>query len=60
MNVLRQRLVLLSFLFCFSLPAVAGSVNSIALFNLRPISMDAIGADADLLYSLEVELGKLS
>jgi fibronectin type 3 domain-containing protein/TolB-like protein len=38
--------------------AVAGSVNSIALFNLRPISMDAIGADADLLYSLEVELGK--
>ncbi|MFT5294714.1 MAG: fibronectin type 3 domain-containing protein/TolB-like protein [Colwellia sp.] len=60
MNVLRQRLVLLSFLFCFSLSAVAGSVNSIALFNLRPISMDAIGADADLLYSLEVELGKSS
>jgi fibronectin type 3 domain-containing protein/TolB-like protein len=60
MNVLRQRLVLLSFLFCFSLSAIAGSVNSIALFNLRPISMDAIGADADLLYSLEVELGKSS
>jgi fibronectin type 3 domain-containing protein/TolB-like protein len=60
MNVLRIRLVLLSLLFSVNLLAVAGSVNSIALFNLRPISMDAIGADADLLYSLEVELGKSS
>jgi fibronectin type 3 domain-containing protein/TolB-like protein len=60
MNLLRKRLVLLSLLFCFNLLAEAGSVNSIALFNLRPVSMDAIGADADLLYSLEVELGKSS
>ncbi|NQZ88564.1 MAG: hypothetical protein HRT54_13415 [Colwellia sp.] len=60
MNVLLKRLVLLSLLYCFNLLAVAGSVNSIALFNLRPVSMDAIGADADLLYSLEVELGKSS
>jgi len=36
------------------------SVESIALFNLTPISMDAIGADADLLYSLETELTKSS
>jgi len=34
------------------------SIDSIALFNLTPISMDAIGADADLLYSLETELTK--
>jgi hypothetical protein len=60
MNVFRERLMLLSFLYCFSLSVVAESANSIALFNLRPISMDAIGADADLLYSLEVELGKSS
>ncbi len=60
MNVFRERLIILSFLYCFSLSAIAESANSIALFNLRPISMDAIGADADLLYSLEVELGKSS
>lgn len=60
MTIFRKRLILLSCLYCFNLMAIAGSVNSIALFNLRPISMDAIGADADLLYSLEVELGKSS
>jgi len=60
MNLFRKRLMIISFFYCFSLSAVGESVNSIALFNLRPISMDAIGADADLLYSLEVELGKSS
>ncbi len=58
MNVLRERLIIVSFFIFFSLSVVGESVNSIALFNLRPVSMDAIGADADLLYSLEVELGK--
>jgi len=60
MNVFRKKLALVCFLYCFNLMAIASSVNSIALFNLRPVSMDAIGADADLLYSLELELGKSS
>ncbi|MBL4940237.1 MAG: fibronectin type III domain-containing protein [Colwellia sp.] len=50
----------MSILFFINIFATAGNVNSIALFNLRPISMDAIGADADLLYSLEVEFEKSS
>lgn len=58
MNVLRKRLAFVFFFYCFNFMVMASSVNSIALFNLRPISMDAIGADADLLYSLELELGK--
>ena len=37
---------------------IADTRSSIALFNLTPISMDAIGADADLLFSLETELDK--
>ncbi|SFB98485.1 hypothetical protein [Pseudoalteromonas denitrificans] len=38
----------------------ANSQSSLALFNLTPVSMDAIGADADLLFSLETELDKSS
>jgi fibronectin type 3 domain-containing protein len=39
-----------------SLAIDAKGKNSIALFNLQSVSMDAIGADADLLYSLETVL----
>ena len=60
MELLQKTLVVVSLVFSINLFATAESVNSIALFNLRPVSMDAIGADADLLYSLEVEFEKSS
>lgn len=51
------KIVLIGFLI-FNKTAIADTRSSIALFNLTPISMDAIGADADLLFSLETELDK--
>ncbi|PCI62803.1 MAG: hypothetical protein COB35_02580 [Gammaproteobacteria bacterium] len=51
--------ILFTVLCCtLAINAVAENENSVALFNLKPISMDAIGADADLLYALETELDK--
>lgn len=60
MDFLQKILAVVSLVFSMTSFASSQSVNSIALFNLRPISMDAIGADADLLYSLEIEFEKAS
>jgi len=51
------KIVLIVFLI-LSKTSFADTRSSLALFNLTPISMDAIGADADLLFSLETELDK--
>ena len=46
MKHLWVKIVLIGFLI-FNKTAIADTRSSIALFNLTPISMDAIGADAD-------------
>jgi len=51
------KIVLIVFLILSKI-TFADTRSSLALFNLTPISMDAIGADADLLFSLETELDK--
>jgi len=51
------KIVLIVFLILSKI-TLADTRSSLALFNLTPISMDAIGADADLLFSLETELDK--
>lgn len=58
MKYLRILAVFIGLAFSFNTFVLAASINSIALFNFKPISMDAIGADAELLYSLETSLNK--
>lgn len=53
---LRLVVIFLSLLLGANSAIYAKGSNSIALFNLQSISMEAIGADADLLYSLETAL----